>query len=128
MEQYCHVNEPFLRATVNVPYLTDRMLAYPSVRLKMNIRDPDSSALSYTTAISWNTEDGGIMSTMRGESPMLLRGLRQPPAAGGSVAPNAGGADWALRLAQRHRRHLRHFVSGGSQPIGSMLAGIVVWF
>src|SRR6202012_3553007 len=36
------VNEPFLRDTVNVPYYSDRMLSYPSVRLRMDFRDPNT--------------------------------------------------------------------------------------
>ena len=35
------VNEPFLRDTVNVPYYNGRMLRYPSVRLRMDFRDPN---------------------------------------------------------------------------------------
>ena len=35
------VNEPFLRDTVNVPYFNGRMLQYPSVRLRMDFRDPE---------------------------------------------------------------------------------------
>ena len=35
------VNEPFLRDTVNVPYYNGRMLQYPSVRLRMDFRDPE---------------------------------------------------------------------------------------
>ena len=35
------VNEPFLRDTVNVPYYNGHMLNYPSVRLRMDFRDPN---------------------------------------------------------------------------------------
>jgi len=35
------VHEPFLRDTVNVPYYRDNMLQYPSVRLRMDFRDPN---------------------------------------------------------------------------------------
>ena len=35
------VNEPFLRDTVNVPYYNGRSFAYPSVRLRMDFRDPN---------------------------------------------------------------------------------------
>ena len=34
------VNEPFLRDTVNVPYYNGRALQYPSVKLRMDFRDP----------------------------------------------------------------------------------------
>ncbi len=36
------VNEPFLRDTVNVPYYNGRALEYPSVRLRMDFRDPNT--------------------------------------------------------------------------------------
>jgi hypothetical protein len=36
------VNEDFLRDTVNVPYYDRRSLAYPSVRLRMDFRDPNT--------------------------------------------------------------------------------------
>jgi FtsP/CotA-like multicopper oxidase with cupredoxin domain len=35
------VNEPFLRDTVNVPSYNTRRLGYPSVRLRMDFRDPN---------------------------------------------------------------------------------------
>jgi len=38
------VNEPFLRDTVNVPYYNGRALVYPSVKLRMDFRDPKRSA------------------------------------------------------------------------------------
>ena len=34
-------HEDFLRDTVNVPYFNGRSLAYPSVRLRMDFRDPN---------------------------------------------------------------------------------------
>ena len=36
------VNEPFLRDTVNVPYYNGRALEYPSVKLRMDFRDPNT--------------------------------------------------------------------------------------
>ncbi len=35
------VHENFLRDTVNVPYVNGRLLAYPSVRIRMDFRDPN---------------------------------------------------------------------------------------
>jgi len=50
------VNEPFLRDTVNVPYYNGRMLQYPSVRLRMDFRDPNTVALSSITVICSSTK------------------------------------------------------------------------
>jgi len=36
------VNEPFLRDTVNVPYYNGRSFSYPSVRLRLDFRDPNT--------------------------------------------------------------------------------------
>lgn len=35
------VHEPFLRDTVNVPYYDLQMSSFPSVRLRMDFRDPN---------------------------------------------------------------------------------------
>ena len=36
------VNEPFLRDTINVPYYDNKALAFPSVTLRMDFRDPNT--------------------------------------------------------------------------------------
>jgi FtsP/CotA-like multicopper oxidase with cupredoxin domain len=59
------VNEPFLRDTVNVPYLADRMLQYPSVRLRMDFRDPNSIGTFVYHCHLLEHEDGGMMGTVR---------------------------------------------------------------
>jgi FtsP/CotA-like multicopper oxidase with cupredoxin domain len=55
------VNEPFLRDTVNVPYYADRMLGYPSVRLRMDFRDPNSVGTFVYHCHLLEHEDGGMM-------------------------------------------------------------------
>jgi FtsP/CotA-like multicopper oxidase with cupredoxin domain len=55
------VNEPFLRDTVNVPYYADRMLDYPSVRLRMDFRDPNSVGTFVYHCHLLEHEDGGMM-------------------------------------------------------------------
>ena len=55
------VDEPFLRDTVNVPYYADRMLNYPSVRLRMDFRDPDSVGTFVYHCHLLEHEDGGMM-------------------------------------------------------------------
>ena len=59
------VNEPFLRDTVNVPYFTDRMLKYPSVRLRMDFRDPNTVGTFVYHCHLLEHEDGGMMGTVR---------------------------------------------------------------
>ena len=53
------VNEPFLRDTVNVPYYNGRMLSYPSVRLRMDFRDPNIVGTFVYHCHLLEHEDGG---------------------------------------------------------------------
>ncbi len=59
------VNEPFLRDTVNVPYLTDRALNYPSVRLRMDFRDPNCVGTFVYHCHLLEHEDKGMMGLIR---------------------------------------------------------------
>jgi FtsP/CotA-like multicopper oxidase with cupredoxin domain len=59
------VNEPFLRDTVNVPYFNGRTLDYPSVRLRMDFRDPDSVGTFLYHCHLLEHEDGGMMGLVR---------------------------------------------------------------
>ena len=59
------VNEPFLRDTVNVPYFNGRTLQYPSVRLRMDFRDPDTVGTFVYHCHLLEHEDGGMMGTIR---------------------------------------------------------------
>jgi FtsP/CotA-like multicopper oxidase with cupredoxin domain len=59
------VDEPFLRDTVNVPYFSDRMLQYPSVRLRMDFRDPNTVGTFVYHCHLLEHEDGGMMGTIR---------------------------------------------------------------
>jgi FtsP/CotA-like multicopper oxidase with cupredoxin domain len=61
------VNEPFLRDTVNVPYFTDRALSYPSVRLRMDFRDPNAVGTFVYHCHLLEHEDGGMMGLIRVE-------------------------------------------------------------
>ncbi len=61
------VNEPFLRNTVNVPYFREQMLQYPSVRLRMDFRDPNSVGTFVFHCHLLEHEDGGMMATIRVE-------------------------------------------------------------
>jgi FtsP/CotA-like multicopper oxidase with cupredoxin domain len=59
------VDEPFLRDTVNVPYFNGRMLQYPSVRLRMDFRDPNSVGTFVYHCHLLEHEDGGMMGIIR---------------------------------------------------------------
>jgi FtsP/CotA-like multicopper oxidase with cupredoxin domain len=59
------VNEPFLRDTVNVPYFSDRMLQYPSVRVRMDFRDPDAIGTFVYHCHLLEHEDNGMMGIIR---------------------------------------------------------------
>jgi FtsP/CotA-like multicopper oxidase with cupredoxin domain len=59
------VSEPFLRDTVNVPYFNGRTLRYPSVRLRMDFRDPDTIGTFVYHCHLLEHEDGGMMGLVR---------------------------------------------------------------
>ncbi len=59
------VDEPFLRDTVNVPYYTGRTLAYPSVRLRMDFRDPNTVGTFVYHCHLLEHEDNGMMGLIR---------------------------------------------------------------
>jgi FtsP/CotA-like multicopper oxidase with cupredoxin domain len=61
------VNEAFLRDTVNVPYYNGRMLSYPSVRLRMDFRDPNAVGTFVYHCHLLEHEDGGMMGRIRVE-------------------------------------------------------------
>ena len=61
------VNEPFLRDTVNVPYYKGRMLNYPSVRLRMDFRDPNIVGTFVYHCHVLEHEDNGMMGKIRVE-------------------------------------------------------------
>jgi FtsP/CotA-like multicopper oxidase with cupredoxin domain len=61
------VHENFLRDTVNVPYYNGRTLAYPSVRLRMDFRDPNMVGTFVYHCHLLEHEDKGMMGSIRVE-------------------------------------------------------------
>lgn len=61
------VNEPFLRDTVNVPYYNGRALEYPSVRIRMDFRDPNTIGTFPYHCHLLEHEDKGMMGVIRVE-------------------------------------------------------------
>ena len=59
------VNENFVRDTVNVPYFDGRSLAYPSVRLRMDFRDPNTVGTFLYHCHILEHEDKGMMGSIR---------------------------------------------------------------
>ena len=78
------VNEPFLRDTVNVPYYNGRMLSYPSVRLRMDFRDPNIVGTFVYHCHLLEHEDGGMMGRIQvlPRTTATSTRLRLPPTKG----------------------------------------------
>jgi FtsP/CotA-like multicopper oxidase with cupredoxin domain len=66
------VDEPFLRDTVNIPYSKNTQLSYPSVRLRMDFRDPNAVGTFVYHCHLLEHEDGGMMGTVK----VLARGAK----------------------------------------------------
>ena len=64
------VDEPFLRDIVNVPYSRGTQLSYPSVRIRMDFRDPNTVGTFVYHCHLLEHEDGGMMGTIK----VLARG------------------------------------------------------
>jgi FtsP/CotA-like multicopper oxidase with cupredoxin domain len=63
------LDEPFLRDTINVPYWDGSSPQYPSVKLKMDFRDPRIVGTFVYHCHVLEHEDGGMMGTVRVERP-----------------------------------------------------------
>ena len=59
------LHEDFLRDTVNVPYFNGHTLAYPSVRLRMDFRDPNIVGTFVYHCHILEHEDKGMMGSIR---------------------------------------------------------------
>jgi FtsP/CotA-like multicopper oxidase with cupredoxin domain len=70
------IDEPFLRDTVNVPYFNGRTLQYPSVRLRMDFRDPSTIGTFVYHCHLLEHEDAGMMGTIRVDPPRVATQTR----------------------------------------------------
>ncbi|MGD0907510.1 MAG: multicopper oxidase domain-containing protein [Candidatus Acidiferrales bacterium] len=59
------IDEPFLRDTVNVAYWDGKSPVYPSVKLRMDFRAPNSVGMFVYHCHVLEHEDGGMMGTIR---------------------------------------------------------------
>jgi len=62
------VHENFLRDTVNVPYFNGHTLSYPSVRLRMDFRDPNTVGTFVYHCHILEHEDKGMMGSIQVEA------------------------------------------------------------
>ena len=72
------VNETFLRDTVNVPFFNVRMLKYPSVRLRMDFRGPNTVGTFMYHCHLLEHEDGGMMGLIRVDPAETAHSLEAP--------------------------------------------------
>jgi FtsP/CotA-like multicopper oxidase with cupredoxin domain len=72
------IDEPFLRDTVNVPYFNGRALQYPSVRLRMDFRDPNTIGTFVYHCHLLEHEDAGMMGTIRVDPPRVAAHVGHP--------------------------------------------------
>ena len=80
------VDEPFLRDTVNVAYWDGASAAYPSVKLRMDFRDPNTVGTFVYHCHLLEHEDGGMMGTIRVEPRMQMK---SQPSSAARPAPSA---------------------------------------
>lgn len=71
------VNENFLRDTVNVPYYSGRLLTYPSIRVRVDFRDPNTVGIFPYHCHLLEHEDKGMMGTIRSSLRRSAKGCRQ---------------------------------------------------
>jgi FtsP/CotA-like multicopper oxidase with cupredoxin domain len=76
------VHENFLRDTVNVPYFNGRTLGYPSIRVRMDFRDPNALGMFPYHCHLLEHEDKGMMGTIR----VVPRGAKLDPTSDASAA------------------------------------------
>jgi FtsP/CotA-like multicopper oxidase with cupredoxin domain len=67
------VNEPFLRDTINVPFWDGKSAKFPSVRLRMDFRNPDIVGTFPYHCHLLEHEDGGMMGLVRVEPSQEFR-------------------------------------------------------
>ncbi|HEY0703002.1 MAG TPA: multicopper oxidase domain-containing protein [Candidatus Acidoferrales bacterium] len=63
------VNEPYLRDTVNVPFYDGKALQYPSIKVRMDFRDPNTIGTFVFHCHLLEHEDNGMMGLIRVDPP-----------------------------------------------------------
>jgi FtsP/CotA-like multicopper oxidase with cupredoxin domain len=101
------VSEPFLRDTINVPFWDGKSLAYPSVKLRMDFRDPNSVGTFIYHCHLLEHEDGGMMGVIRVEP--RSKPPFKPEDAPQNVPQNESHA------APAEQKHVSSLISRGKQ-------------
>jgi FtsP/CotA-like multicopper oxidase with cupredoxin domain len=84
------VNEPFLRDTINVPFWDGKTTKYPSVKLRMDFRDPAIVGTFPYHCHLLEHEDGGMMGLVRVEP--REESKNQPEAASPAAPENSAAS------------------------------------
>ncbi len=92
------VNENFLRDTVNVPYYDGHLLTYPSVRIRVDFRDPNIIGTFPYHCHILEHEDKGMMGTIQVVPPTRTNSTETACSSGGtSSSANCGNFQQKLR-------------------------------
>jgi FtsP/CotA-like multicopper oxidase with cupredoxin domain len=75
------VNEPFLRDTINVPFFDGKTLQYPSVKIRLDFRDPNAVGTFVYHCHLLEHEDGGMMGLIRVETANPVKEAVHEPSA-----------------------------------------------
>jgi FtsP/CotA-like multicopper oxidase with cupredoxin domain len=81
------INEPFLRDTINVPFWDGQTVQYPTVRLRMDFRDPNAIGLFPFHCHLLEHEDGGMMGLIRVDP--AVKPSHKPVPPGGKIRPSS---------------------------------------
>ena len=85
------VHEDFLRDTVNVPYYDGRLLTYPSIRIRVDFRDPNTVGFFPYHCHLLEHEDKGMMGVIEVEPAKVKEsGERRVAGGGGPALVNSG--------------------------------------
>ena len=94
------VNENFVRDTVNVPYYDGRLLGYPSIRIRIDFRDPNIVGTFPYHCHLLEHEDRGMMGTIRVEARSDAQKMTAGKVEGQStLSPSPASSDSSLSVA-----------------------------
>jgi FtsP/CotA-like multicopper oxidase with cupredoxin domain len=111
------LDEPFLRDTINVAYWDGRSRQYPSVKLRMDFRDPNAVGTFVYHCHLLEHEDGGMMGVIRvvprGRQANLLGtpARAERPLCG---LPSRANAGLSIRLSSQAKNHVTELAKGSA--------------
>jgi FtsP/CotA-like multicopper oxidase with cupredoxin domain len=101
------VNEPFLRDTINVPFAETKGAPYPTVKLRMDFRDPNSVGTFIYHCHLLEHEDGGMMGIIRVE----------PRVQDGDLSRPAKSSASRKQMSSFLRARTKHILCGSANPL-----------